>query len=106
MFSVLVSQARQQGIKLGEHLTNPLTTQCVVTNGIEFMFMCYQLNTLSMQEEHGIKNIAWTSNLKPLAKRKKKRMAFYECLPQALQSSDFDKECFRILTSFVCQETV
>lgn len=110
MFSVLVSQARELGVKLGEHLTNPLTTQCVVTNGVEFMFMCYQLNTLSMQEEHGIKNIAWTSNLQYLAKRKKslprKKKAFYECIPQVLQDSDFNEECFRNLTSFLCRETV
>ena len=109
MFSVLVSQAREQGIKLGEHLNQPLTTKCIVTNGIEYLFMCYQLNTLSMQEEHGIKNIAWTSNLQCVAKRKnnfpKNKVAFYECLPQALQESQFSEECFRNLVSFMCQET-
>lgn len=62
MFGILVSKAISDGNFVGQHLETPLMTQCVISNGKEIVLMCYQLNTLSLQEDHGIKNLAWATD--------------------------------------------
>ena len=44
MLGSLVALANDSGVKLGEHFEIPLLTKCVITDGIEFTLMCYQLN--------------------------------------------------------------
>lgn len=65
MFGVLASKAMSDGVLPGQHLSMPLTTRCVISNGKEVVLMCYQLNTLSLQEDHGIKNFAWATKKMP-----------------------------------------
>ncbi|ESO02640.1 hypothetical protein HELRODRAFT_161929 [Helobdella robusta] len=41
-----------------KQLPQPISTQCVVTNGRSFNFVCFQLNTLDF-EESPVKNLVW-----------------------------------------------
>ena len=107
MFSTLTAAAMQRGVNMGQHLETPLTTKCVITNGIQFTFMCYQLNTLSLQQDHGIKNCAWTSETMDIFTKKEKNKSggqafLYETLP--VKKPSFDEKCFEMLVSFLCQE--
>ncbi|XP_001631633.2 39S ribosomal protein S30, mitochondrial [Nematostella vectensis] len=68
MFGVLASTAMSRGVKPGEHLSEPVCTQCVITDGRQLVLMCYQLNTMSLQEDHGVKNLAWGTDYMDLFK--------------------------------------
>ena len=58
----LVAEAVQNHkYQLGDDLEKPLTTQCIITDGIRLSFINYQLNTLCFNGDEGIKNMAWIS---------------------------------------------
>ncbi|XP_072919475.1 large ribosomal subunit protein mL37 [Hemitrygon akajei] len=40
-------------------LDNPITVQCIATNGRLFQFLVFQLNTTNLQSNDGIKNLIW-----------------------------------------------
>lgn len=40
-------------------LHNPITVQCVATNGRQFQFLVFQLNTTDLQSNDGVKNLIW-----------------------------------------------
>lgn len=64
MFSCarLVAEAIQKhNYQMGDELEKPLTTQCILTDGIRLTFISYQLNTLSFSDDEGMKNMAWIS---------------------------------------------
>lgn len=110
MFGQLVAMAMNQGYYPGQHLDKPLTTKCVITNGRIFMFMAYQLNTLSLQEDFGIKNIAWFDDFKALYDIgldpfKKGRKTFYEVLPKQTKSLELDETCIKTLVAFITHRT-
>lgn len=42
-----------------KELPEPISVQCVHSNGETFHFVAFQLNTLDMADNNGIKNIAW-----------------------------------------------
>ena len=66
MFSQLLSLALDKGHHLGTVLPEPLISQCIITNGFEATFMVYQLNTLDLQTDRGVWNVAWSSGVVPL----------------------------------------
>ena len=111
MFSQLVAMAMNQGYYPGEHLDEPVTTKCVITNGRVCMFMTYQLNTLSLQEDIGIKNIAWfedfktiyDANLEPFRKGWK---TFYEVLPPETNRLEISEDCLRTFIAFLRHKMV
>ena len=37
----------------------PISVQCVVTDGQKMSFICHQLNTLDFENDNGIKNLVW-----------------------------------------------
>ena len=43
-------------------LKQPITAQCIQTNGDTFRFLCYQLNTLSEDRSSVVRNQAWIDN--------------------------------------------
>uniref|UniRef100_A0A1I8I004 Large ribosomal subunit protein mL37 n=2 Tax=Macrostomum lignano TaxID=282301 RepID=A0A1I8I004_9PLAT len=43
----------------GRQLPRPVVTAAVCTDGVYFDFVCYQLNTLDLDNDDGIKNLAW-----------------------------------------------
>ena len=58
----LVAEAVQSyKYQLGDDLEKPLSSQCIITDGIRLSFINYQLNTLSFSGDEGIKNMAWIS---------------------------------------------
>ncbi|KAL9965505.1 hypothetical protein ACROYT_G029311 [Oculina patagonica] len=64
MFSCarLVAEAvEKHNYQLGDELEKPLTTQCILTDGIRLSFITYQLNTLRFSDDDGVKNMAWIS---------------------------------------------
>lgn len=92
---------------MGEHLKEPLTTKCLVTDGIQFTSMCYQLNTLSFQEDIGIKNSAWVSpNMNLFSKQEKTSgqawSILYESLEKGKQVSGFNDKCFKTILALFC----
>ena len=108
MFGSLVALAMDDGVQVGQHLQKPLVTKCVITDGIQFTLMCYQLNTLSFQEDSGIKNCAWVShsmNLFEMTAAKAKPLLF-EILDVGDKVPGFNDECFKTVLAFLCQETV
>ena len=77
-------------------LPEPITTQCIGTNGEMYSFMCFQLNTLNLDSGDGIKNMAWfdSDNVmyqKILPKRAMLRNTKYE---------DYDPEVFKKFLAF------
>lgn len=107
MFSTLLALAMDRGFKLGEHLKEPLVTKCLVTDGIQFTSMCYQLNTLSFQEDIGIKNCAWVSPNMNLFSKQEKTSArawsiLYESLEKGEQVSGFNDMCFKTILALFC----
>ena len=110
MFSQLVAMAMERGFYPGQHLDEPMTTKCVLTNGRAFLFMAYQLNTLSLQEDFGIKNIAWFEDFKALYDAnidpfRKGQKTFYEVLPADTETPDLNEQCLRTLIAFLKQKT-
>lgn len=110
MFSSLVALAMNSGVQMGQHLKKPLVTRCAITDGIQFTLMCYQLNTLSFQEDIGIKNCAWASPcVKLLTKQDKTAAQVWSVLYESLERGDevpgFSDECFRMILAFLCQQT-
>ena len=107
MFGSLVSMAMDNGVKMGEHLETPFVIKCVVTDGVQFTLMCYQLNTLSFREDSGIKNCAWASDSMNLFEKtaSKVRPIPYEILDAGDAIPHFNDECLKSIPSFNCQET-
>ena len=59
-FTAATSTARQKfGFEIKE-LPEPITVQCVQTDGKAFYFSVYQLNTLNVDGQDSIKNYYWT----------------------------------------------
>ena len=58
----LVAEAVEKyNYQLGDVLEKPLTSQCILTDGIRLSFISYQLNTLHFSDDGGVKNMAWIS---------------------------------------------
>ncbi|XP_066508300.1 large ribosomal subunit protein mL37-like [Hoplias malabaricus] len=47
-------------------LEKPIVVQSVATNGHLFQFVVFQLNTMSLEEDIGVKNLAWVDADQPL----------------------------------------
>ncbi|XP_031556622.1 39S ribosomal protein L37, mitochondrial-like [Actinia tenebrosa] len=108
MFGVLVSKAISDGNFVGQHLGTPLTTQCVITNGTEVVLMCYQLNTLSLQEDHGIKNLAWSSEKMNFFTSPEKNdsedrsIKLYGSFDTRKDCPTINEKCIQNLLAFIC----
>lgn len=58
LFTHLTTDLTQrQGKRYGDVLENPVAVQAIVTNGKRFHFIWYQLNTLDLRDDSGIKNL-------------------------------------------------
>ncbi|XP_068732869.1 large ribosomal subunit protein mL37-like [Montipora capricornis] len=111
-FGRLAAEALNQGASLGGNLEKPLTTQCIATDGIRLSFLCYQLNTLDLENDDGIKNMVWITPgvfmyVKPLINEipgtKKKDPPTYD-----VELQGFDDNCFETFVKMIingCQES-
>ena len=109
MFSMLAAMAREGGVLLGQHLETPLATKCVITNGVQFTFMCYQLNTLSLQQDDGIKNCAWASETMDIFKgggkiKSDNQRGLHGTISVKGNQPSFDESCIELLLTFLCQQ--
>ncbi|NP_001136159.1 mitochondrial ribosomal protein L37 [Nasonia vitripennis] len=59
-FTAAASTARQKYGTDVKELPEPITVQCIQSDGKQFYFSVYQLNTLDIDGENGMKNYCWT----------------------------------------------
>lgn len=60
LFTHLTADLTQrQGKQYGDILDNPVAAQAIITNGKRFHFIWYQLNTLDLKDDSGIKNLVY-----------------------------------------------
>jgi len=60
LFTHLTTDLTQrQDKKYGDLLEEPVVAQAIVTNGKRFHFIWYQLNTLDLKDDGGVKNLAY-----------------------------------------------
>ncbi|XP_074653079.1 large ribosomal subunit protein mL37-like [Tubulanus polymorphus] len=85
--------------KYGANVTNlpePVTVQGIKTDGEKFHFVCFQLNTLNINSNDGIKNLVWID---------KDNYLFHKILPRRAMLrntiyEDFDPSVFRKFLAF------
>ncbi|KAI0231495.1 39S ribosomal protein L37, mitochondrial [Lamellibrachia satsuma] len=90
-FAHALATARSKYGRDTKTLPEPVSTQCVMTDGATFHFVCFQLNTLNFDSGDGVKNLVWFDNnnemyKKILPNRTMLRNTKYE---------DYDPEVFR-----------
>ncbi|XP_015593654.1 39S ribosomal protein L37, mitochondrial [Cephus cinctus] len=61
-FATAASCAKQRFGTSVKELPEPVTVQCVQSNGKWFQFLVYQLNTLNLDGTEGIRNFCWTTS--------------------------------------------
>ena len=83
LFSQATAEVVQNGYSVEQDLSYPLATQGVITDGRQFTFVCFQLNTLNLcQEAGGRINMFWVG---PTLGLYKKDCFNEECVRQILQ---------------------
>lgn len=58
-FGHALASAKQRFGSDVKTLPEPISVQCILTNGFKFHFTCFQLNTLDFSTNNGIKNLVW-----------------------------------------------
>ncbi|CAL1528009.1 unnamed protein product [Lymnaea stagnalis] len=88
-FSWLTAQANNQGFSHFVDLTYPLTSQTILTDGQNFTFLAYQLNTLELWKDDSANktvNLCWHTDEMPL----------YQAVENG-QVKDFNNETLQML---------
>ena len=95
LFSQAAGYTVQYGYPLTEDLVHPLATQGIITNGHEFTFVCYQLNTLDLSKtpSEGRQNVLWAGPT----------LALYEDLKPGKALQSFSNECVQLFLRFLLQ---
>nr|XP_002127665.1 39S ribosomal protein L37, mitochondrial [Ciona intestinalis] len=65
LFTALFTRAQDIYGPDAEVLSEPLTGQCIASNGQSFQFMCMQLNTMDLSNDNGVKNMVWVDDENP-----------------------------------------
>lgn len=60
-FTAAAANARQKYGPDVKHLPEPIIVQCIESNGKNFHFSVFQLNTLDINKIEGIRNFWWSS---------------------------------------------
>ncbi|KAG8228472.1 hypothetical protein J437_LFUL009337 [Ladona fulva] len=94
-FTLAASQARVKYGNDASKLDKPITLQCVHTDGRRFHFLIYQLNTLDLDGNEGIKNIVWMTPLENMFEV----CAYQKGKPELV---GYNEEVFERLLSFYC----
>ncbi|KAK3755167.1 hypothetical protein QZH41_010690, partial [Actinostola sp. cb2023] len=96
-FGRLVAQAtNHHGYKIGEALKQPLSAQCVISDGFRLSFIFFQLNTLEFCSDEGTKNMAW---ILPGVQMYSK--AWLENAVCEAKVEDFNEDCFELFTKMM-----
>lgn len=97
-FGRLISQAVNiHGHEIGDVLEQPLTAQCLISDGFRLSFISVQLNTLEFLTDKGVKNIAW---IKPGVQMYKKA-SYNEAESEVCEVEDFNEDCFELFTKMI-----
>ena len=108
-FAQLVAHAlNYDGNKLGQVLEQPLAAQCIITNGIKLSFLCFQLNTLDLVNDDGVKNMVWLqpgtvmyqkAKLLEIPGPRRHDPKVYDAVVEG-----FDEKCFELFVSFLLRQ--
>ena len=60
-FATAVCYAKQKYGEITRELPEPISVQCVQSNGHWFYFSVFQLNTLDISDEEGTRNVWWSA---------------------------------------------
>lgn len=94
-FAQLISHAMHKDRTLGQALEHPLCCQTILTDGQQFTFMCYQLNTLNTNATwKGLVNMAWASDSMNL---------FYD---HSEEDMTINEECLQHIAQFLNNKPV
>ncbi len=98
LFSQSVAGAVQNQFKLDCDLPYPLVTQGIITNGKRFTFVCFQLNTLDLQEnsDSGKCNVFWAGPILDL----------YEGVAVGEGLEGFNNSCAELVVKFLLHQPV
>ena len=78
-------------------LPEPISTQCIMTDGDRFHFSCFQLNTLNFETSDGVKNLVWfDEEERPLFNRVVPKRAML----RNTRYLDYDADVFRQIVAF------
>lgn len=98
LFAQSAGQTVQNGYRFDKHLHYPLSNQAIVTNGREFSFYCYQLNTLDLSSEDnsdeqdgGRHNVLWIGP----------SLKLYEKVNPGVGLKGFNPACGSLLLQFL-----
>ena len=86
------------GFGIYHELTYPITTQTIITDGKDFQFFCYQLNTIQLwkdKEANPLCNIMWSTDIMPL----------YEQIENN-QVKGLNEDTFKVLLKFLLNSPV
>lgn len=87
LFSQAAAETVQNGYPLDQDLTYPLVTQGIATNGRQFTFACFQLNTLDLSHEAAQRvNVFWAGPT----------LALYK-------GQNFNEECIGLILQLLLQ---
>lgn len=97
MFGRLIAQAvNNHGNKIGDVLEQPLSAQCLISDGFRLSLICAQLNTLEFSTDDGLKNMAW---IKPGIQMYNK--VSYDESSRLCNVEDFNEDCFELFTKII-----
>ena len=89
LFCLAAGECVQHGHPVNADLTSPRALQAVLSDGKQFTFVCFQLNTLDLEGERS--NVLWLGPSLPL----------YQCLGLAGKVDGFDEDCAENLLCFL-----
>ena len=98
LFSQSVAGAVQNQFKLDRDLPYPLVTQGIISDGKKFTFVCFQLNTLDLQEDSdsGKCNVFWAGPI----------MDLYENVAVGEGLEEFNSSCAELVIKFLLHRPV
>lgn len=94
LFAQSAAQTVQNGFPLDKDLQYPLFTQAILTNGCDYTFVCYQLNTLNLTKDSPsmLRNLYWIG---PTL-----------CLYDNIESVSLNEECIVMILKFLLNRTL
>ena len=96
LFTQAAAEAVQNGFKIDEQLPYPLVNQGIITDGQQFTFVCFQLNTLDfhMESEGKNSNVFWAGP----------SMKLFEGINFGENVQAFNDECSSLILKFLLHE--
>ena len=96
LFSQSTAEAVQGGFKIDQDLPYPMVSQGIITDGRDFTFVAFQLNTLDLRKdsESSKCNVFYGGPI----------LRLYEAVNEGAGLEDFNKECAELIINFLLHE--